>query len=103
VQEPEKERCADQGGDHANGNTNRARDRIGEQQEERAADRREWQHGAWVGADGEACKVRHNEANEADQAGQGDGRGGGESGEGNGDAALATHIDAEMRRTLIAK
>jgi hypothetical protein len=103
MQQPEQERCADQGGDHANGNANRAGDGVGEQKEERAADRREGQHGARVGANGEPCQVRHNEANEPDETREGNGRCGGEGGKGNGDTALAPHIDAEMCRSFIAE
>ena len=84
MQQPEQERCTDQGGDHAHGHTNRAGDRIGKQQEQRPSDCREWQHGAWVGANGEACQVRHNETDEADQTSEGNGGGGGEGGEGGG-------------------
>jgi hypothetical protein len=72
VQEPEQEWCADQGGDHADWHANGASDGVGEEQEERPTDRREWQHGAWVGADGEAGKVRHHEAHEPDETGEGD-------------------------------
>jgi hypothetical protein len=93
VQEPEQEWRADQGGDHANGDADGAGNGIGKEQEERAADCGEWQHGAWVGADGEAGKVRHHETNEADETGEGNGRGCGEGRERDGDAALATHVN----------
>ena len=69
MKQPEEERRADQGGDHANGDTDGAGNRIGEQQEECSADRREGQHGTRVRANGEACQVRHNETDETDQAG----------------------------------
>jgi hypothetical protein len=73
MQEPEEERCADQGGDHADGNSNRAGARIGEEQEECSADRRKGQHGARVRANGEAGKVRHHEADEPNETGEGNG------------------------------
>jgi hypothetical protein len=103
VQQPEQERRADQGGDHADWHANGAGNGIGKEQEERAADCGEWQHGAWVGANGKTGKVRHHETNEPDETGEGNGGGGGESSEGNGDTAFAAHVDAEVCRTLIAK
>ena len=103
MQQPEQERCPDQSGDHANGDTNRAGNGIGKEQEERSADRREGQHGARVRANREARQVRHNEANKADQAGEGNRRGGGEGGKGNGDTSLTAHINAEMCRPLITE
>ena len=73
MQQPEEERRADQGGDHTNGDADGASNGIGEEQEERAADRGEWEHGAWVGADSETGKVRHHEANKANETGEGNG------------------------------
>ena len=103
MQQPEEERCTDQGGDYADRDADGAGNRVGKEQQERAADRGKWQHGAWVGANGKAGKVRHHEANEPNETREGNGRGGGEGGKGNGDTALTTHVDAEVRRTLIAK
>jgi hypothetical protein len=103
MQQPEQERCADQRGDHANGNANRARDRIGEQEQECSADRRKRQHGAWVGADREAGKVRHHESDKANEPSEGDGRGGGKGGKRHGDPSLAAHINAKVGRRLIAE
>ena len=73
MQKPEQERCTDQCGDHADWHANGAGNGVGEEQKERSADRGEWQHGAWVGTNGEAGKVRHHEANEPDQTGEGNG------------------------------
>ena len=56
MQQPEQERCADQGGDYANGDTDGAGNGIGKEQEERAADCGEWQHGTRVGANGKTGK-----------------------------------------------
>jgi hypothetical protein len=103
MQQPEQERRTDQGGDDADGDANGARDRVGEEQEKRSADRREGQNSTRVGANGEAGKVRHHEANEPNETREGNGRGGGESGKGNGDTALTAHIDAEMCRPFIAE
>ena len=47
--------------------------------------------------------MRHHEANEPDETGEGNGRGGGEGGERHSDAAFAAHIDAEVRCRLVTK
>jgi hypothetical protein len=76
MQQPEEEWRADQGGDHAYWDTDRARDAIGNEKEERAADRREWKDRARVRTNGESNQVRNNQANEADQSGERNGGGG---------------------------
>jgi hypothetical protein len=103
VQQPEQERCADQGGDYAHRDADGAGNGIGKEQEERSADCGEWQHGAWVGANGKTGKVRHHETNEPDEAGEGNGRGCGEGGERHGDAALTAHVNAEVRCRLVTE
>ena len=76
MQQPEEERCADQGCDHTHGDTDRARDTIGNEKEQRAADRREWQDRARIWANGESNEMRNNQTNEADQPSECNGGGG---------------------------
>jgi hypothetical protein len=54
MQQPEEERRADQGGDHANWDSDRARDAIGNEKEERTADCGEWKDRARVWTNGES-------------------------------------------------
>jgi hypothetical protein len=76
MQQPEEERRADQGGDHANWDSDRARDAIGNEKEERTADCGEWKDRARVWTNGESNEMRNNQANKADQAGERNGGGG---------------------------
>jgi hypothetical protein len=76
MQQPEKERRADQSGNHTHGDTDRARNAICDEKEERAADRREWQDRARIWANGESNQVRNNQTNEADQPSECNGGGG---------------------------
>jgi len=76
MQQPEEERRADQRGDHAHGDTDRARDAICNEKEECPTDRREWQDRARIWANGESNQVRNDQANEADQPSECNGGGG---------------------------
>ena len=76
MQQPEEERRADQRGDHADWDADRARDAICNEKEECPTDRREWKDGARVWTNGESNEVRNNQANEADQSGECNGGGG---------------------------
>jgi hypothetical protein len=73
VQQPEEERRADQGGDHADWHANSAGNGVGEEQQERPADRGERQYGARVGANSKAGQVRHHETNKPNKTGEGNG------------------------------
>ena len=76
MQQPEEEWCADQGSDHTNWDTDRARDAICNEKEECPTDRREWKDGARVWTNGESNEMRNNQANEADQPSECNGGGG---------------------------
>jgi hypothetical protein len=76
MQQPEEEWRANQGGDHADWDTDRARNAICNEKEECAADRRERKDGARVRTNGESNQVRNNQANEADQPSECNGGGG---------------------------
>jgi hypothetical protein len=76
MQQPEEEWCADQGGDHTHGDTDRARNAICNEKEERTADRGERQDRARVWTNGESNEMRNNQANEADQPSECNGGGG---------------------------
>jgi hypothetical protein len=76
MQQPEEERRADQRSDHTHGDTDRARDAICNEKEERATDRRERKDRARIWANGESNEMRNNEANKADQPSERNGGGG---------------------------
>jgi hypothetical protein len=76
MQQPEEERRADERGDHADWDTDRARHAICNEKEERTADCREWKDRARVWTNGESNEMRNNQANEADQPSECNGGGG---------------------------
>jgi hypothetical protein len=76
MQQPEEERRADERGDHTNWDTDRARDAICNEEEERTADCGEREYRARVWTNGESNEMRNNQANKADQAGERNGGGG---------------------------
>jgi hypothetical protein len=76
MQQPEEERRADERGDHTNWDTDRARDAICNEEEERTADCGEREYRARVWTNGESNEMRNNQANKADQAGECNGGGG---------------------------
>ena len=76
MQQPEEEWRTDQGGDHTNWDTDRARDAICNEEEQRTADCGEREYRARVWTNGESNEMRNNQANKADQAGECNGGGG---------------------------
>ena len=68
-----------------------------------AEDGRERQHDAGVGAHDEADDMGHDQAHEADEAGQGHGGGGHQRGQAQQDGALAAHVHAEVERGVVTQ